>query len=72
MDAGVGTLPGVGNETRESTTPGSTTVRLSVMPGNGAARALYRRCGFAETGEPGGLLADGVTREVVMELALPR
>lgn len=50
---------------------GATTMRLSVVPGNAPARALYRRCGFADTGAPGDLLADGVTRELVMERPLP-
>lgn len=41
-------------------------LRLSVLPGNDAALALYRRNGFAVTGEPGELLPDGVTRERVL------
>ncbi|MFD5921595.1 GNAT family N-acetyltransferase [Kitasatospora sp. NPDC058201] len=45
---------------------GSTSLRLAVIPGNEAAVALYRRHGFAPTGAPGGLLPDGVTRELVM------
>lgn len=39
---------------------------LSVMPDNPAAIALYARIGFADTGEPGDLLPDGVRREIVM------
>ncbi len=42
------------------------TLRLSVMPDNGKASALYERHGFADTGEPGDLLPDGVRRERVM------
>lgn len=39
---------------------------LSVMPDNLAAIALYARNGFADTGEPGDLLPDGVRREIVL------
>jgi ribosomal protein S18 acetylase RimI-like enzyme len=42
------------------------TLRLSVMPDNGTAIALYERHGFADTGELGDLLPDGVRRERVM------
>ena len=42
------------------------TLRLSVMPDNARAIALYERHGFADSGEPGDLLADGVRRELVM------
>jgi ribosomal protein S18 acetylase RimI-like enzyme len=45
---------------------GATALRLSVMPGNDPALALYRRNGFQATGEPGDLLPDGVGREEVM------
>ncbi|WP_371520678.1 GNAT family N-acetyltransferase [Kitasatospora sp. NBC_01300] len=45
---------------------GGTTLRLAVLPGNEPAIALYRRHGFTALAEPGGLLADGVTRELVM------
>jgi ribosomal protein S18 acetylase RimI-like enzyme len=45
---------------------GARTLRLSVMPGNAAALALYGRSGFTHTGEPGALLADGLRRELVM------
>lgn len=49
---------------------GATVLRLSVMPDNRAAAALYERHGFQDTGEPGDLLPDGVRREVVMAKAL--
>ena len=42
------------------------TLRLEVTPGNAAAIALYRRHGFAETGELGDLTPDGRARELVM------
>ena len=45
---------------------GATTLRLSVMPDNCKATALYERHGFTDTGEPGDLLPDGVGRERVM------
>ncbi|GAA1287336.1 GNAT family N-acetyltransferase [Streptomyces javensis] len=51
---------------------GATALRLAVLPGNAPAIALYERHGFAATGEPGDLLADGVTRELVMVKALRR
>jgi ribosomal protein S18 acetylase RimI-like enzyme len=41
-------------------------VRLSVIPGNQHAIALYRRHGFVDTGELGDLMPDGVQRERVM------
>ena len=43
---------------------------LAVILSNEAAIALYRRNGFVVTGQPGSLLADGVTREQVMEKTL--
>ncbi|MFF7128467.1 GNAT family N-acetyltransferase [Streptomyces sp. NPDC008240] len=50
---------------------GATTLRLSVMPDNRRATALYERHGFTEdTGEPGDLLPDGVGRERVMAKSL--
>jgi len=49
---------------------GATVLRLSVLPGNEPAVALYRRNGFLDTGEPGDPLPDGVTRERVMAKAL--
>ncbi|TQS25595.1 GNAT family N-acetyltransferase [Microbispora sp. KK1-11] len=42
------------------------TLRLSVMPDNGRAIALYERYGFEDTGEPGDLLRDGVGRKQVL------
>ncbi|MEU6406386.1 GNAT family N-acetyltransferase [Streptomyces sp. NPDC046985] len=45
---------------------GATTLRLSVMPDNRRATALYERHGFTDTGEPGDPLPDGVGRERVM------
>ncbi|MBA6441386.1 GNAT family N-acetyltransferase [Streptomyces sp. GMR22] len=51
---------------------GATALRLAVLPGNAPAIALYERHGFAATREPGELLADGVTRELVMVKALRR
>ncbi len=49
---------------------GATTLKLSVIPGNQAAMALYRRNGFVLTDELGALLADGASREHVMVKAL--
>ncbi len=51
---------------------GATALRLAVLPGNNPAIALYERHGFVATREPGDLLADGVTRELVMLKALRR
>ncbi|HEX6445283.1 MAG TPA: GNAT family N-acetyltransferase [Streptosporangiales bacterium] len=45
---------------------GHTTLTLAVFPANDAALALYRRHGYVDTGEQGGLLRDGVTRELVL------
>lgn len=47
-------------------TRGATRLRLTVMPANGAAIALYERHGYVLTAEPGDLLPDGVTRELVL------
>ncbi|WP_205740863.1 GNAT family N-acetyltransferase [Haloactinopolyspora alba] len=55
-----------------ATTFGATALRLSVVPANEAAIALYRRHGFADTDEPDALLPDGVTREQVMVKPLPK
>ncbi|MFF4845060.1 GNAT family N-acetyltransferase [Streptomyces collinus] len=49
---------------------GATTLRLSVMPDNRKATALYERHGFLDTGEPGDLLPDGMGRERVMAKSL--
>ncbi|MBT2384710.1 GNAT family N-acetyltransferase [Streptomyces sp. ISL-11] len=51
---------------------GATALRLAVVPGNAPAIALYRRHGFAATGEPGDPLPDGATRELVMAKTLRR
>jgi ribosomal protein S18 acetylase RimI-like enzyme len=45
-------------------------LRLSVMPGNSKAIALYERHGFADVDELGDVLPDGVTRKRVMEKSL--
>ncbi|HZU56350.1 MAG TPA: GNAT family N-acetyltransferase [Actinocrinis sp.] len=45
---------------------GAKSLRLSVMPGNVNAVALYERHGFTDTGEQGDLLPDGTGRERVM------
>ncbi len=44
---------------------GFRTLLLSVMAGNDAAIALYRRNGFLDTGRPGDVRPDGVHRELV-------
>jgi ribosomal protein S18 acetylase RimI-like enzyme len=49
---------------------GAMTRRLSVMPDNRKATALYGRHGFTDTGEPGDLLPDGMGRERVMAKSL--
>ncbi|WP_369372564.1 GNAT family N-acetyltransferase [Streptomyces sp. cg36] len=49
---------------------GATTLRLSVMPDNRKATALYERHGFTDTGEPGDLLPDGGGRERGMAKSL--
>lgn len=45
---------------------GAAELRLAVAEGNEHALALYRRHGFADTGEPGELMADGVRHELVL------
>ncbi|MFC3383249.1 GNAT family N-acetyltransferase [Couchioplanes azureus] len=45
---------------------GAETLRLAVVEGNEQAQALYRRCGFGDTGELGDLMPDGVRRERIM------
>jgi ribosomal protein S18 acetylase RimI-like enzyme len=47
-------------------------LRLSVVQGNEAAERLYRRCGFATTGQEPELMPDGVRREYVLEKLLHR
>ena len=49
---------------------GAKTLRLSVMPDNRKAIALYERNGFADTGELGGVRPDGVSRERVLAKCL--
>jgi ribosomal protein S18 acetylase RimI-like enzyme len=66
---GVGDLL-VAEITRWAVQRGAAVLRLSVMPDNRAAAALYERHGFEDTGEPGDLLPDGVRREVVMAKTL--
>ncbi|MEH0930749.1 GNAT family N-acetyltransferase [Micromonospora sp. CPCC 205558] len=45
---------------------GADWLRLTVMPHNAPAKALYHQTGFAQTDELGDLLPDGVHREQVM------
>lgn len=49
---------------------GASVLRLAVAPGNHSAVALYRRNGFTYTGEFGGLMPDGVSREHIMAKTL--
>jgi ribosomal protein S18 acetylase RimI-like enzyme len=49
---------------------GAKILRLTVIPGNEPAIALYRRNGFVVSGQLGSLMPDGVTREQVMQKAL--
>ncbi|MEU4190749.1 GNAT family N-acetyltransferase [Kribbella sp. NPDC026611] len=49
---------------------GAHTLQLSVVPGNEPAHNLYLRSGFADTDIEGDLMADGVTREIVMHKPL--
>lgn len=49
---------------------GASVLKLAVLPGNDSAIALYRRNGFVFTGEVGDVLADGATREKIMEKVL--
>ncbi|MGW6198481.1 GNAT family N-acetyltransferase [Kribbella sp. NPDC055110] len=46
---------------------GARAVKLSVVPGNDPAHNLYLRHGYVDIDEPGDLMADGVTRELVMQ-----
>ncbi|MFJ4767638.1 GNAT family N-acetyltransferase [Streptomyces uncialis] len=64
---GDGLIEAVGTWARRS---GAVTLKLAVLPHNGAAFALYQRNGFTITPEPGELLPDGVTRERVMRKEL--
>lgn len=50
---------------------GDIALKLAVFPHNAAAIALYRRNGYRDTDEVGGLLRDGVTRELVLAKPLP-
>ncbi|MET8094019.1 GNAT family N-acetyltransferase [Micromonospora sp. NPDC005220] len=45
---------------------GAERLRLSVMPDNARAKALYHRAGFHLTDEPGDPMPDGVRREQIM------
>ncbi|MBQ0900938.1 GNAT family N-acetyltransferase [Micromonospora sp. U21] len=56
----------VDNVARWARGNGAERLRLTVMPDNAAAKALYRRAGFGRTDELGDLLPDGVRREQVM------
>lgn len=49
---------------------GAGVLKLAVTEGNDSAIALYRRCGFADTGEFGDLMPDGVRREHIMAKTL--
>ena len=49
---------------------GAGVLKLAVTEGNDSAIALYRRCGFADTGELGDLMPDGVRREHIMAKTL--
>ncbi len=49
---------------------GTGVLKLAVSDGNDSAIALYRRSGFADTGELGDLMSDGVHREHIMAKAL--
>lgn len=51
---------------------GRSALKLTVIPGNEPAVALYQRHGFVVTNELGSLLPDGVTREQVMVKTLDR
>ena len=55
---------------RWGTERGAKALRLSVMPDNGSAIALYERNGFVDTGELGDFAPDGVSRERVLAKCL--
>jgi GNAT superfamily N-acetyltransferase len=66
---------GVGNALMKaiedwSRAQGAHTLQLSVVPGNDPAHNLYLRSGFEDADVPGDLMADGVTRELVMRKKL--
>lgn len=46
------------------------TLKLSVVEGNEKAHTLYLRNGYLDTGEPGDLMPDGVSRELIMRKVL--
>jgi ribosomal protein S18 acetylase RimI-like enzyme len=46
------------------------TLKLSVVEGNEKAHNLYLRSGYQDTDEPGDLMPDGISREVVMQKPL--
>ncbi|QNE19191.1 GNAT family N-acetyltransferase [Kribbella qitaiheensis] len=46
------------------------TLKLSVVKGNEKAHALYLRNGYVDTDEPGDLMPDGVSRELIMRKVL--
>ncbi|MFJ2187096.1 GNAT family N-acetyltransferase [Kitasatospora sp. NPDC087861] len=56
----------IGEIARWAAEQGYATLKLAVNPDNDAAIALYRRNGFADTDEPGDLMADGERRELVL------
>ncbi|MFJ9949379.1 GNAT family N-acetyltransferase [Kitasatospora sp. NPDC091207] len=49
---------------------GGAVLKLTVLPGNEPAIALYRRNGFSTADELGGVRPEGITREHVMVKAL--
>jgi GNAT superfamily N-acetyltransferase len=49
---------------------GARAVELSVVEGNEKAHALYLRHGYAQTDKSGGLMPDGVHRELVLRKQL--
>jgi ribosomal protein S18 acetylase RimI-like enzyme len=51
---------------------GAIRLHLAVAAGNERAAALYRRHGFADTGELGDLMADGISHEIIMAKQLNR
>jgi ribosomal protein S18 acetylase RimI-like enzyme len=51
---------------------GAVRLHLAVAAGNERAAALYRRHGFADTGELGDLMADGISHEIIMAKQLTK